>query len=445
MQPVETKYAWLGRDRIAYQVLGHGPPDLVLTFGSFGHIDIAWEDPGIALFLRSLASFSRLILFDRRGTGASDPVLLDALPPWEMYAEELDAVLDEVGSQRAAIMAHVDAGAMAMLFAATRPERTSALVLVNTSAKWVAADDYPIGIPLEVAHAILAQIDQLWGTEALVGMWAASRADDERFRRWSTKYQRAMASPRTIQAFNRVSLEIDARPVLPLVQAPTLVLARRDFPVVPIEQARYLAEHLPQAKLVELPGADALLAWETPELALDLVEQFLAGVRRAPEPTRVLSTVLFTDIVGSTQRAGQLGDRRWRELLDVHDELTRRLVQEFGGQLVKTTGDGILATFEGPGRAIHCAAALRDELAGIGVQLRAGLHTGEVELREDDVGGIAVHIAARVMAAAGQGEILVSRTVRDLVAGSDVTLEDRGMYLLKGIDGDWQLLAVARP
>jgi class 3 adenylate cyclase len=445
MQPVETKYAWLGRDRIAYQVLGHGPPDLVLTFGSFGHIDIAWEDPGIALFLRTLASFSRLILFDRRGTGASDPVLLDALPPWEMYAEELDAVLDEVGSERVAIMAHVDAGAMAMLFAATRPERTSALVLVNTSAKWVAADDYPIGIPLEVAQAIVAQIDQLWGTEALVGMWAASRAGDERFRRWSTKYQRAMASPRTIQAFNRVSLEVDARPVLPLVQAPTLVLARRDFPVIPIEQGRYLAEHIPQAKLVELPGADALLVWETPELVLDLLEQFLAGVRRPAEPTRVLSTVLFTDIVGSTQRAGQLGDRRWRQVLTVHDELTRHVVEEFAGQLVKTTGDGILATFDGPGRAIRCAAALRDELRGIGLQIRAGLHTGEVELRDGDVGGIGVHIAARIVAAAGSGEILTSRTVRDLVVGSDIAAEDRGTQALKGIDGTWQLFAITRP
>ena len=445
MQPVETKYAWLGRDRIAYQVLGQGPPDLVVSFGSFGHIDIAWEDPGIALFFRTLASFSRLILFDRRGTGASDPVLLDALPPWEGYAEELDAVLDQVASERVAIMAHVDAGAMAMLFAATRPERTSALVLVNCSAKWAAADDYPIGIPLEVAQAIVAQIDQLWGTEALVGMWAASRAGDERFRRWSTKYQRAMASPRTIQAFNRVNLEVDARPILPLIHAPTLVLARRDFPVLSIEHSRYLAEHIPQAKLVELPGADALLAWETPELALDLLEQFLAGVPRVAEPTRILQTVLFTDIVGSTQRAGQLGDRRWRQVLGVHDELGRRVVEEFHGQLVKTTGDGILATFDGPGRAIGCAAALRDELRGIGLQIRAGLHTGEVELRDDDIGGIGVHIAARVVAAAQSGEILTSRTVRDLVVGSDIAAEDRGMHALKGIDGTWQLFAITRP
>jgi class 3 adenylate cyclase len=445
VQPVETKYAWLERDRIAYQVLGEGPPDLVVSFGSFGHIDLAWEDPGIALFFRTLASFSRLILFDRRGTGASDPVLLDALPPWEGYMEELDAVLDQVGSGHAAIVAHIDAGPMALLFAASRPERTSALVLVNCSARWVAADDYPIGIPLEVAQGIRTQIDQLWGTDALIGMWAASRVGDERFRRWATKYQRAIASPRTIQAFTSAILELDSRPILPLVQVPTLVLAKQGFQIIPIEHARYLAEHIPHAKLVELPGTDALLAWETPEVALDLIEQFLAGVRRTASPTRVLQTVLFTDIVGSTQRAGELGDRRWRQVLTVHDELTRRVVEEFHGQLVKTIGDGILATFDGPGRAIHCAAALRDELAGIGLQIRAGVHTGEVELHDGDVGGIGVHIAARVVGAAASGEILISRTVRDLVVGSDIGAEDRGPHVLKGIDGTWQLFAITRP
>jgi class 3 adenylate cyclase len=224
-----------------------------------------------------------------------------------------------------------------------------------------------------------------------------------------------------------------------------LVLHRRDYQFIPISHGRYLAEHIPGAKLVELEGTEQSLFWETPEPVLDHIEQCLTGVRRVAQPTRMLATALFTNIVSSTERAGELGDWRWRELLNVHDELTGRLVEEFGGRLVKTTGDGILATFDGPGRAIQCAVALREELAGIGVQLRAGLHTGEVELREDDVGGIAVHIAARVMAAANPGEILVSRTVRDLVVGSDVTLEDRGTYPLKGIDGDWQLLAVARP
>jgi class 3 adenylate cyclase len=440
VQP-ETKYARLGDDRIAYQVLGQGP-DLVVSSGSLGSVDIGWEEPGIALFYRMLASFSRLILFDRLGTGASDPRPLDPLPPWESYADELAAVLDELGSQRTAIMASLDIGPMALFFAATRPERTSALVLVHSSAKWVAADDYPIGVPPEVVEALLDQISRLWGTEDLAALFFPSRAGDERFRRWQAKVQRTSASPKTVRAFLRAVLEVDARPMLPLVQAPTLILHRRDVQMVPIEHGRYLAEQIPGAKLVELPGADALLMWETPELTLDHVEEFLTGVRRTADPSRVLATVLFTDIVGSTEQASRLGDRRWRELLNVHDELARRLVEEFGGRLVKTTGDGILATFDGPGRGLRCAAALRAELGGIGVQVRAGLHTGEVELRDSDVGGIAVHIAARVMGAAEAGEILTSRTVRDLVVGSDVALQDRGSQSLKGIEGSWQLFAV---
>jgi class 3 adenylate cyclase len=442
VQP-ETTYAWLGRDRIAYQAFGQGPPDLVMTGASIGHLDTAWEDPGLALFLRSLASFSRVILFNRRGTGASDPLPPDPLPAWESYAEELVAVLDAVGSQRTAILAELDAAAT--FFAGTRPERTSALVLVHTSAKYLASRDYPIGIPAEVAEALLAQFDQLWGTEAMAAMLVPSRAGDARFRRWFAKAQRTSVSPRAAEPFIRGRMDLDVRPILPLVQAPTLILHRRDVQFLSVEQGRYLAEHIPGAKLVELPGADATLVWEAPELALDLIQQFLTGVGRAAEPTRVLATVLFTDIVASTEQASRLGDRRWRELLNVHDELARRLVEEFGGRLVKTTGDGLLATFDGPGRGIRCAAALRDELAGIGVQLRVGLHTGEVELRDGDVGGIAVHIGARVMAAAGPGEILTSRTVRDLTVGSDLVLDDRGTRPLRGVEGTWQLFAVVGP
>ena len=412
MQP-EARYARLGEDRIAYQVLGEGPPDL--------------------------------IVFDRRGTGASDPQPPGSLPPWESYAQDLTAVLDEVGSQQAALLAQLDASPMALFFAGTRPERTRALILANAAAKFLAADDYPIGVPPEVAEALLAQFDQLWGTEAMAAMFAPSRAGDQRFCRWLARFQRAVASPRVVQAFLRANLEMDARPILPLIQAPTLVLHRRDYQFIPIANGRYLAEHISGARVVELDGTEQSLFWETPEAVLDHIERFLTGMRRGVQPTRTLATVLFTDIVSSTERAEELGDRRWRELLNVHDELTGRVVEEFGGRLVKTTGDGILATFDGPGRAIHAAVALREELAGIGFRLRAGLHTGEVELRGDDVGGLAVHIAARVMAAAGPGEILVSRTVRDLAAGADVTLEDRGRYLLKGLDGDWQLLAVARP
>jgi class 3 adenylate cyclase len=288
---------------------------------------------------------------------------------------------------------------------------------------------------------MIARAEQLWGTEAYAGAYAPSRADDQRFLRWSARLERAIASPKVVRASLRALLEVDVRPLLPLVHAPTLLLAHRAFEQVPVEHGRYLAEHLPDARLVELPG-ELPLWWEEPDPVLNLIEEFLVGARRGVAPTRVLATVLFTDIVGSTARAEEVGDRRWRTLLDTHDELAGRLVERWGGRLVKTTGDGVLATFDGPGRAIGCAAALREELADIGLQLRAGLHVGEVELRGDDVGGIAVHIAARILAAAGPGEILVSRTVHDLVAGSEVVLQDRGSQRLKGVEGDWQLYGV---
>ena len=386
MQP-ETQYARLGPDRIAYQVLGDGPPDLVLAPGNFGHVDIVWEDPGFALFCRMLASFSRLILFDRRGAGASDPLPPNPLPLWESQAEELTAVLDEIDSQQTALLADTDAGPAALFFAATNPARTSALILGHTTAKYVRSDDYPFGVPSEAVEAFIAQLDQIWGTEAMAAMLIPSRAGDQRFCRWFAKLQRTAVNPRAAQAFIRSSLEADVRPVLPLIQAPTLILWRPDTVILPIEHGRYLTEHIPTAKLVELPGTDVPLYWQTPELALDHIE-------------------------------------------------------EFHGQLVKTTGDGILATLDGPGRAVGCAADLRDELHGIGLQIRAGLHTGEVEQRDGDIGGIAVHIAARVMAAAGPAEILTSRTVRDLVVGSDITLNDRGPQPLKGVEGTWQLFAL---
>jgi class 3 adenylate cyclase len=443
VQP-ETTYARLGEDRIAYQVLGEGP-DLVLTLGAFGHVDLQWEDPGTALFLRRLASFSRLILFDRRGTGASDPLPEAMPPPWEAYADEVTAVMDAAGSRRAALMATTaEAGPMALFFAATRPERMTALILGNASARYVAADDYPIGIPPERLEGIVSRVEETWGTAEPITAAIPSRAGDERFRRWVARMQRSIASPRTVHTFLRALFSVDVRPLLPLVQAPTLVLHRRDFPLLPIEHGRYLAEHIPDARLVELPGADGPLTWEHPELSLGHIEAFLTGMRGTAAPTtRVLATVLFTDIVSSTERAVQLGDRRWRELLGVHDDLGGRLVEQWDGRLVKTTGDGLLAVFDGPGRAIGCAVALRDQLGDIDVRIRAGLHAGEVELRDGDVGGIAVHIAARILAEARPSEIVVSRTVRDLVAGSDRALADRGTHHLKGVEGDWQLFAVA--
>jgi pimeloyl-ACP methyl ester carboxylesterase len=403
--PPETRYARLGGDRLAYQVLGQGPPDLVHTMGSFSHVDLIWDDPQVALFLRRLASFSRLLRFDRRGTGASDPLPANPLPAWEAYTEELHAVMDAAGSRRAVLLATgPEAGPMALFFAGTRPERTAGLILADATARYTVADDYRIGFPPEAVEAMIVGVQELWGTEAYTGAYAPGHADDQRFRRWSARMQRAIASPRVVGAHLRALLEVDVRPLLPLIQAPTLVLHHRDFELLPLAHGRYLAEHIAGARLVEVPG-DLPLWWAEQDLVLGAIEAFLVGADRGLQPTRVLATVLFTDLVGSTGRAAQLGDRRWRELLQVHDDLGRRLVERWGGRLVKTTGDGLLASFDGPGRAIGCAVALREELGDINLQLRAGLHTGEVELRGEDLGGIAVHIAARIMAAAGPGEI----------------------------------------
>jgi class 3 adenylate cyclase len=440
--PPQTQYARLGSDRLAYQVIGQGPPDLVLTMGAFSDVDIVWDDPQMALFLRRLAGFSRLIRFDRRGTGASDPLPASPLPPWEAYTQELTAVMDATDSQQAALLAAgPQAGPMALFFAGTKPERTTALILADATARYLVDDDYPIGVAPEAVEAMIARAQELWGTEAFAETYTPDRANDQRFVRWSARMQRAIASPQVVRASLRALLEVDVRPLLPLIHAPTLVLHHRDFRFLSVEHGRYLVEHLPDARLVELAG-ELPLWWDEPDPVMNAIEEFLLGAERGAEPTRVLATVLFTDIVGSTERAAELGDRRWRALLDTHDELAGRLVERWGGRLVKSTGDGVLATFDGPGRAIGCAVALRDELADIGLQIRVGLHIGEVELRGDDVGGIAVHLAARILDTAGPGEIVVSRTVRDLVAGSEVVLQDRGSRRLKGVEGDWQLYGV---
>jgi class 3 adenylate cyclase len=440
--PPQTQYARLGSDRLAYQVIGQGPPDLVLTMGAFSDVDIVWDDPQMALFLRRLAGFSRLIRFDRRGTGASDPLPASPLPPWEAYTQELTAVMDATDSQQAALLAAgPQAGPMALFFAGTKPERTTALILADATARYLVDDDYPIGVAPEAVEAMIARAQELWGTEAFAETYTPDRANDQRFVRWSARMQRAIASPQVVRASLRALLEVDVRPLLPLIHAPTLVLHHRDFRFLSVEHGRYLVEHLPDARLVELAG-ELPLWWDEPDPVMNAIEEFLLGAERGAEPTRVLATVLFTDIVGSTERAAELGDRRWRALLDTHDELAGRLVERWGGRLVKSTGDGVLATFDGPGRAIGCAVALRDELADIGLQIRVGLHIGEVELRGDDVGGIAVHLAARILDTADPGEIVVSRTVRDLVAGSEVVLQDRGSRRLKGVEGDWQLYGV---
>jgi class 3 adenylate cyclase len=439
----ETKYTKLGDSYIAYQVFGEGPIDFLVVAGFASHIDVQWEYPPTNKLYGRLASFCRVILFDRRGIGASDPIPLDALPTWEHWTEDVGTVLDTVGSERAAVLAWFDAGPMGMLFAATHPGRVTALMLANTSARYLAAPDYPIGVSVAQADALAAAVADGWGTEAFAPAAAPSQAHDPAFRKWAAKWMRAAATPRTAAAHSRYLFGLDARAVLPLIQAPTLVMHGNNA-VVPIEHGRYLAEHIPGARFMEHASRDMggvtdpeLLSW-----TVENVEEFLTGVRHAPEPDRVLATVLFADVVGSTERAAQMGDQRWKELLDRLDTVTRGEIEQVGGRVVNTTGDGHLATFDGPGKAIRCARSLIEAVRPLGVQLRAGLHTGEVELRGTDVAGIAVHIGARVASLAGPSEVLVSRTVTDLVAGSGIEFDDRGAHRLKGVPGEWHLFSV---
>lgn len=435
----ETGYATAGDARIAFQVLGAGPIDLVSTPGSFVSFDVASDDPMVELFYRRLASFTRLIRFDRRGMGASDPVPLDALPHLEAYAEEALAVMDAVGSDQAAIMAAYDAGPMAMLLAATQPERVSALVLLNTTARALAAEDYEIGLDRDASIEMIEQVAETWGSESQVALFVPSRAEDPQFVSWFAKGQRMTISRAQAGAYLRAMMDVDVRSVLPSIQVPTLVVHREQLPVIPLAQAEYVASRIPNGNLLVVPGADAPFNWDHPDSVLDAIEEFIGGIGAVAHTQRFVATVLYSDIVDSTGRAEALGDRHWQELLDVHDDLAASIVSAHGGRLIKYTGDGFMATFDRPGRAIQAAAEFHRRVAAVGIDVRIGLHTGEVERRGDDIGGLAVHLASRVMSRAGPGEILASRTVKDLVVGSDFEFSDLGLQQLKGFEAEWQL------
>lgn len=434
-----TRYAKSDDVNIAYQVVGDGPFDLVYVPGFVSNIDLMWEEPGLAAFLERLASFARLILFDKRGTGLSDPVPLDALPGLEQRMDDVRAVMDRVGSEQAALLGHSEGGNMSALFAATYPERTRALVMVGCYAKRLRSDDYPWAPSYEERMEQIARTERSWGSWEAAHLLAPSKVDDRRFQRWIGRYWRQSASPRAAAALLRMNSMIDVRPILPSIQVPTLLLYREGDEDVRVEEGRYIASQIPGSKLVELPGRDHFM-WigESQEL-LDEIEEFLTGVRRGPDPDRVLATVLFTDVVGSTEVATRLGDRAWRELLDRHHRLVREALERWRGREIDTAGDGFLATFDGPARAIRCAVAVIESVRGLDLEIRAGVHTGEVEMVGDDVRGIAVHIGARVASLARPGEVLVSRTVADLVVGSGIGLEDRGEHVLKGVAGTWRL------
>jgi len=439
----ETRYTRSGEISIAYQVVGGKPFDLIWVPGWISNVEESWEVPEYAHFLHRLASFSRLILFDKRGTGLSDRVSNDRLPTLERRMDDVRAVLDAVGSERAAVVGASEGGNLSILFAATYPERVHALVLVGVYAKRLWSPDYPWAPTPEQRELDTQVIEREWAGEMDVSQLAPSAAADPALMRRITTFFRRSASPGAAVALNRMNAEIDTRSVLPTIRVPTLVLQRAGDREVKAEEERWIASQIPDAKYVELAGDDHLPWLGDSDALLDEVEEFLTGIRSGPDPDRILATVLFTDIVGSTERAAALGDRRWRELLAAHRATVRHQLEHWRGQEIDTTGDGFLASFDGPARAIRCACAIRDQVRTLGLEIRAGVHTGECERVGAKLEGLAVHTGARVAALAGPSEVLVSRTVKDLVAGSGIEFESRGVHALKGVPGEWQLFSVA--
>jgi pimeloyl-ACP methyl ester carboxylesterase len=438
----ETRYAQSGDVHIAYQVVGDGTPDLVLVPEFWHSIEAQWEEPALASFLRRLSSLGRLIVFDQRGTGVSDPLPPDEAPSLEQWLDDISTVMGEAGSQQAVLVGMGGGGSLSMLFAATHPERTAGLVLVNSFPRLSQAGDYEWGRAPAVEEEVLHVMRTGWGRGVLLDVVAPSKVGDEQFRQWWARYQRLGSSPGTIVRVRRMLDEFDIRDALPSIRSPTLVLHRSGNTFVRVEHGRYLAQHIAGARYVEIAGSDYFPFLGNSELFLDEIERFVRSLSRAPEGDRVLATVLFTDIVGSTQRAAELGDRRWAELLRDHHALVRRELERFRGQEVDTAGDGFFATFDGPARGVQCALAVRDAVRSLDLEVRAGLHTGELELEDGVVRGLAVHIGQRVLSEAGPGEVLVSSTVKDLVAGAGLAFADRGVHALKGVPEEWRLFEV---
>lgn len=437
----EIRYVAVGDADVAYSVIGDGPFDLVCAMGSWSNIALIWEYPQLTDFLTRLAAFSRLILVDHRGKGAAGPLARSALPTWESWTEDLRAVLDAVASTSAAILAEGEAGTLALLFAAMQPERVQALVLANTSPRMMVADDYPIGISPEFAEQCIQTVEQTWGMPAAVQFGSPARARDPEFVHQMCVLMQSSQTPRAAALMTRYIMEsIDVRHVLPLVHAPTLVLNNRN-PLIPVTHGEYIAERIEGARFMAVSGHGTQLLWD--EQVVDEAAEFLTGERPEVDIDRILTTVLFTDIVDSTALASKLGDLQWRRLRDSHNRVVRNELRRFRGREVDTTGDGFVASFDGPARAVHCARAIIDATQELGLELRAGLHTGECLVRGDDLAGLAVHIAARVGDLAGPGEVLVSRTVVELVAGSNLRFADRGEFRLKGVPDTWRLFAVA--
>jgi len=439
---VVTQYAKSGDINIAYQVSGDGPRDLVYVPGWISNVEVMWEEPSMARFLRRLASFSRLIVFDKRGTGMSDPVPLEALPSLEERMDDVRAVMDAAGSEKATLFGHSEGGNMCILFAATYPERTESLILAGSYAKRIYSEDYPWAPLPGDRRAEIEEMERTFGDpEALPSWLAPSRMDDEAFRNSMARYFRLSSSPKAAAHLLEMNNYADTTKVLPSIHVPTLCLYKEKDADVNVEEGRWIASQIPNSKFVTIPGADHLLNAAGSSEILDEIEVFVTGHRTGSATERVLSTVLFTDIVGSTELAADMGDRAWRDLLESHDAAVRSELEAYRGRVIGTQGDGFLATFDGPGRAIRAALGIVKALSLLGLEVRSGLHTGEIEIVGDDVAGLAVHIGARIVALAPPGDVLVSRTVKDLVVGSGIEFEDRGTHSLKGVPDEWQLFA----
>jgi class 3 adenylate cyclase len=428
---------------IAYQALGTGPPDIVYANSFMGHIEVSWEYPPAASFYQRMAAFSRLIIFDRRGTGLSDPIV--GTFDIEDRSADLRAVIDTLALERPALLGSSEGGMTCTHFAALNPERIAALVLFASTVSTIADEECPWAWTPEFYDAFLDSIQETWAdpSGANVVFPNPNLADDPDARAWYARYFRLSASPALARTLIENTVKVDIRHLLPLIAVPTLVLHRTNETWLRVEGSRYIASKIQDAKLVEFPGTGHYIWEQNGADVVDEIEEFLTGVRRQHDPLRSLRTLVFTDIVASTTRASELGDNRWRQLLDRHETLSCRQIDRFGGRFIKSTGDGVLATFESPAQAIRSSLAMREAMRGLDLPIRIGIHTGEVELRGEDVGGIAVHVGARVLESAGSSEILVSRTVTDLVAGSAIEFEDRGERELKGVPGTWRLYAVA--
>ena len=439
----ETSFAERGADRIAYQILGEGSRDLVFTTGVWSHLEVFWEEPAAARFMRRIAGFSRLIRFDRRGSGLSDPRPADGGSLVDHWIEDLLTVIDAAGSKAPIVAATIDAGPLLLEFVHRHPDRCSGLILINTTACFRAAPGYPEGHSPESAEHFLQLVATGWGREDFALAWNPSLAGNSSAIRWYGKLNRAMASPRAVIENLGTTGRIDSRHVLPGIRVPALVLARQNLQIFTPAQGRYIADRIPGAKYVELPGADADLIWDGVDDALAHMQEFVTGQRPDVAPERILATLMFTDIVDSTRQLAKLGDAAWRERLDQHDRLVHRTIAGFGGRLVDTAGDGTLATFATPGSAIDCALAIQDAIEPLKIEIRAGIHIGEIELREEGrIGGMAVHIGARVLGKAEGGEVLISRTVRDVLIGSThYEFKERGIHTLKGVPSKWPLYA----